>query len=126
MKGHHVSFSDRGHISAEYYVQADAGLETDLISRSGNFTVEAIWFDQGLRSITVYSGGPNSISGISAQTSSETYCVGICNTNPKTIFLNAPEEILTEVDVWTSIRSLAISVSLMQSSSRVLSSWLCS
>ncbi|KAL4744895.1 hypothetical protein BDW72DRAFT_212010 [Aspergillus terricola var. indicus] len=64
MKGGHASISDRGTVSEEHYVQDNPRRETDLVTKFGNFAVEALWFEKGLQSISTYSiGGLGHISG---------------------------------------------------------------
>lgn len=88
--------------------------ERQLIAEFGNFTTEALWFGKDLQSITVYSGDRlDGIFGISIKTSSNTSCVGTCCTERKSITLDAPREIVTEIDTQVSnFYSLSITVGL--------------
>lgn len=119
MEGGHACLSSRGYISEDYYVSHNRNRERDLIAEFGNFTTEAVWFGEFLRSVTVYSGdGLAGISGLSIETLSEIFSIGDCDaktwdSKPKSMILDAPTEVLTEIDVRTSRRyPLAITVSL--------------
>ncbi|KAL4927743.1 uncharacterized protein BDV17DRAFT_116734 [Aspergillus undulatus] len=110
MRGGHASLSGRGTISEEHYMQQNPRQETDLVTEFGNFAVEALWFEQGLQSISTYSiGGLSHISGVSITILSGTYYIGYCDSEPQTMALDAPSEILTEIDIYTSrVQSLAM------------------
>ncbi|OJD26511.1 hypothetical protein ACJ73_02106 [Blastomyces percursus] len=111
MKNKHPSLSGHGFIVKEYYVQQHPERERELVDKFGNIPVEAMWFDQDLQTIEIYTNdvtGITGITGISVQTSSETCSIGICHTNPRTCTTNPrtltlyTDEVLTEVDVRTS------------------------
>ena len=90
-----------GHISREHFWQRDPQQETELVSRFGSFTTEAVWLDQDLCGITMFCdvGG---IYGISIHTLSRSYSFGFTAGIAKYFPLQGPSEVLTEVDVHTS------------------------
>ncbi|KAE8420923.1 hypothetical protein BDV36DRAFT_305859 [Aspergillus pseudocaelatus] len=103
MKNRPFSLPSHGLIAEEHYVQRRPERERGLVRRFGKFPVEAMWFERDLRAIQIYgTGGLNGIIGISVQVLSDTYRVGACHLVPASITLNAPHEILAEIDVRTS------------------------
>lgn len=114
MRNKHPILSIHGTIAEEYYVRQHPEHERGLVDKFGKIPVEAVWFDRDLQAIKMYAGGGlKGISGVSVQTLSETYCVGACHTAPTSITLQAPHEVLAEIDVRTSeLYPLALTVSV--------------
>lgn len=114
MKKKHPSLSDHEFIAEDYYVQQHPEQEKELVDKFGNIPVQAMWFDQDIQTIKLYTGdGFRGITGLSIQTASQVCFIGSCHTDPRTLTLYT-HEVLSEIDVRTS-RSfpLALTVSVV-------------
>lgn len=106
-----------GHISSEHFVQNAPYKEGKLLANFGNFTTEAVWLDdEELQGITVYCRLLD-ITGISTHASSGSSCAGLETGWAKFFPVHGPDEVVSEIEVYTYSEFSPLVIIVSQSSS---------